>query len=278
MANRCDVAMSQRHPRRPFGFLPRSARDPDSAAERLGRLDVLAHELSGLLDGSMRCLGLAIRSISAVEEAAQELVDAQTQIEAARRSLERMSELVEAAMNGSAASIGAVLTGASRPVSLGEAVRHAIDVVRPVASANQTSVDWTAPDEVDDVLAGPLYVVMLNGLRNAVESVARAGERGSVRMRLHLQQKVAQRWIVIEIEDDGQGLPSGVLPASLFEPGASTKPRGGGLGLALIRQVVADLGGFVELTNGDGPAQRKGALLRVVCPLVESQGDRLIGG
>ena len=142
------VAMSQHQPRRPFGFLPRSPRDPDSAPERLDTMDVLTHELSGLLDGSMRCLGLAMRSLSAVEGAVEELADAQQQIETVRRALERMSELVEAAMNGSAASIGSALIGAGRPISLGEAVRHAVDVVRPVAAATQSTEIGRAPSEL----------------------------------------------------------------------------------------------------------------------------------
>ena len=59
--------------------------------------------------------------------------------------------------------------------------------------------------------------------------------------------------IVIEVEDDGIGIPADVLPR-LFDPFFSTKEGGSGLGLALTQQIVKDHGGdlAVESTVGQG--------------------------
>jgi len=53
---------------------------------------------------------------------------------------------------------------------------------------------------------------------------------------------------VIQIDDDGQGLP--VDAEKAFEPFYTTRASGTGLGLAICGQIVESLGGTVSLTNG----------------------------
>jgi hypothetical protein len=54
----------------------------------------------------------------------------------------------------------------------------------------------------------------------------------------------------IEVSDNGQG-PAAEIADTLFEPFASTKPEGVGLGLALARQVALDHGGTLTWTRKD---------------------------
>jgi signal transduction histidine kinase len=58
---------------------------------------------------------------------------------------------------------------------------------------------------------------------------------------------------MIDVEDDGVGIPADVLPR-LFDPFFSTKEGGSGLGLALTQQIVKDHGGdlAVQSTVGSG--------------------------
>lgn len=271
------VAMSQHPSRKPLGSLPRSIRDPDASSDRLDTLAVLVHELSGLLDGSMRCLDLAQRNICAAGLVAAELDSARAQLDTVQVALERMSDLVHGAMTASANSIsGMAATG--RPVTMAEAIAHAVDVVKPVAGANHITLDVRADARMGEIPAGPLYVVLLNGLRNAVESVARTSEPGSVRVSAMVQEEGTRPWVIVEIEDDGVGLPRSITPERLFEPGVTTKPRGEGIGLALSRQIAVDLGGRLEIASNGGPRQRRGALLRLACPAPEAWAGPAIGG
>jgi two-component system nitrogen regulation sensor histidine kinase NtrY len=60
---------------------------------------------------------------------------------------------------------------------------------------------------------------------------------------------------VIEVLDRGAGLPA--VPAErLFDPYVSTKNRGSGLGLALVRDVAERHGGGVALENREGGGAR----------------------
>jgi two-component system nitrogen regulation sensor histidine kinase NtrY len=68
--------------------------------------------------------------------------------------------------------------------------------------------------------------------------------------------------------DRGPGLPAG-LADRLFEPYVSTKRRGSGLGLSLVRDIARQLGGMVTLEDREGG----GARARLVLPLAATEEE-----
>ena len=238
------------------------------AADRLSRL---THELSSLLDGSLRWIGLAERSLPAeAGEDPGEVDRTRKQIETVRGALERMAELVEAASRGDAIGIGSPLHKPGVAVTLGEAIDHAIDVVRPRAAEAGISISMDLESAAARQPCGPIYSVVLNGLHNAVDSILRAldgvpGE-GAIGVRL---RRSSEGLLALEIEDDGCGPPDD--PQSVFETGVTSKQNSGGIGLALARELVVEACGRIELIwRGQDPAAgetlRPGAVLRVVWP------------
>jgi nitrogen fixation/metabolism regulation signal transduction histidine kinase len=69
---------------------------------------------------------------------------------------------------------------------------------------------------------------------------------------------------LLEVLDRGPGLPAG-LADRLFEPYVSTKRRGSGLGLSLVRDIARQHGGTVSLEDREGG----GACARLVLPLAK---------
>lgn len=65
--------------------------------------------------------------------------------------------------------------------------------------------------------------------------------------------------VILEILDSGVGIPDGV---DIFEPFTTTKSTGTGLGLMLVRQVVAAHGGTITYTSEPG----KGTTFRLTLP------------
>ena len=61
--------------------------------------------------------------------------------------------------------------------------------------------------------------------------------------------------IRLDVMDRGPGLPADLQPR-LFEPYVSTKRRGSGLGLSLVRDIVLQHGGTITLENRDGGGAR----------------------
>jgi signal transduction histidine kinase len=95
-----------------------------------------------------------------------------------------------------------------------------------------------------------LHQALTNLTLNAVHAVEEIHDRPrQVTIRVSVIEpfpEAAAGQVVVEIADNGQGIPSDVLPR-IFEPFFTTKPRGTGLGLALTRSIIADHGGTIEV-------------------------------
>src|SRR5206468_95945 len=158
---------------------------PLASYEEVDHLWRLMRELSSLLEGSMVTLGRAKESLSGdhVFEAAT-AGEVETQLKDAAAALERMSELVHAAMQGPSVSIGSSALSRARPVRLGEAIAHAVELLGAMARERSVELGVELAPGIADMPAAALYTVVLNGLQNAVEAVSKRGGRGRVDLSL----------------------------------------------------------------------------------------------
>ncbi len=216
--------------------------------------DRLLHELSNLLDGSLRNVGLALSRFD--EVAAETGVDAEARqcLATADRSLQQMAGLLRQWMRSACADLGSVY----RPdAKLGEIVEHAARNLAPVARVQEIDLHVETSHEASRFPAGQLYPVLANGLRNAIESI---GSNGAVT----LSADVVGDELEVRIADDGAGVPDD-LPRDgdgLVAPGVSTKPHGQGLGLAISRDIVRAMGGVIRLESNEP----RGAVLLIRLP------------
>src|SRR5690606_22495359 len=111
-----------------------------------------------------------------------------------------------------------------------------------------------------------------NIIKNAAESTEammhETGEPGLIRV----EAAVAAGTIVVNVIDNGKGLPQ-QNRQRLLEPYVTTREKGTGLGLAIVRKIIEDHGGQIELQ--DAPASfhaGRGAMIRVVLPAVQASG------
>lgn len=261
---------------------PRHRPGPTASPVVADRFTTLVHELNNLLDGSLRSLSQARQTLEAdVSVAESEALEGVRQrVETVYGSLQRMCELVTTAMSDVA---GSGMTVAGEPATLAAAAEHAMRVVTPIAAERRITLEMRDSELADQAPAGPVYTLLLNGLLNAVESVARSGRPGRVELAISITRGRgkggkggAPAKITIEISDDGEGLPRAVEPATLFEPGVTSKPDGFGVGLALCRQVAEELGGEITLTPRT-KAGEPGAVLRFIYPAPRDLGREVIG-
>ena len=89
-----------------------------------------------------------------------------------------------------------------------------------------------------------------NVLRRALLNLIRnAGEAGAHRVVVGVRVEGSE--LIVTVGDDAQGMDEATA-ARVFEPFFSTKARGTGLGLAVTRQEIEDLGGSVRVTSAAG--------------------------
>lgn len=74
--------------------------------------------------------------------------------------------------------------------------------------------------------------VFENIIKNAVDSIERAG-------RIDVSLFEDQKQVFIDIRDSGKGIPKNQLTA-IFKPGFTTKKRGWGLGLSLVKRIISE--------------------------------------
>jgi signal transduction histidine kinase len=260
---------------------PADPTDGVNSAEFLGDVGVLIHELRNLLDGSLRCLSLARRSLCASDAWAKDpqAERVQRQLDATTTALEQMASLVHCAMQGPQISLGSPLLAGGRPITIADAIDHAVEVIDPSAAELSVSLSTSVTDTVGRLPAGPLYLAILNGLKNAVESIERLmtdegvpGGMITISARTEdfdMRTASVRPMLAIEIVDDGVGPPAGADLARVFEHGFSQKPGGMGMGLAVARSVVESAGGTIVLLRRRDPRdpRRPGALLRIVLPV-----------
>lgn len=219
------------------------------AADRLatvGKLSTgVAHEVGNPLSGILGYLSVIRPVVSAEVGALLDRVEAE---------LARIDTTVRALLE-----IGRPSRGKPAPFD----VRPTIDsAVRLVAAGygGATPIIVESPDSLWGVgESGPLSQVLINLLLNALQ----AGGSAPVKVRAWADALHAH----ISVEDEGPGVPEAVAPR-LFQPFFTTKApgRGTGLGLAMSKHLLAQMGGGIAFANR--PA--RGAAFTASLPLPAS--------
>lgn len=177
--------------------------------------------------------------------------------EAVLQAIERVIDLVQRTLD--------FARDGPPPPALSRVCVHAV-----LTEAAESARSAVAPFELDNLVPeelqaevdrGQLFRVLVSLLRNAVEA-------GASRVRVWVREQ--NTTLMIEVADDGPGLPESVR-VNLFRPFATTSRRGGaGLGLVIARDLMLAHGGDLELvTTG-----RNGTTFRLVLPMIE-QADRV---
>jgi C4-dicarboxylate-specific signal transduction histidine kinase len=215
-----------------------------SACRRLSRLtpEVLARveaELAGgwteRIDARIRAfeLGASLYSIQLADERITRLV----------KSLKSYSRQDEAGQT---------------MVQVGDCIRDTLVVLNHKVKQHRLSLEVPALPELPG-RPGEINQILTNLITNACEATP-AGKR------IVLRAGTDERFLWVEVEDEGHGIPEELLDR-IFEPNVTTKSGGGqyglGLGLAISRDLAMQYQGSLRAWNG----KAGGAVFRLELPL-----------
>jgi signal transduction histidine kinase/CheY-like chemotaxis protein len=200
-------------------------------------------------------------------------LDQETQriaLDALERSTLAQAKLIEDLLDESRIAAGKLRLDL-RALDLAAVLHAAVDAARPAADARKQSLSVETDGARADVFGDPLRLqqVIANVLANAIKFT---DEGGRVTVRLRREDATA----LIEISDNGRGIPSSLLPHIFdrFRQGQESGDRqsGLGLGLAITRHLVEMQGGEVSAaSDGEG----RGATFSIRLPLHQSSSADL---
>jgi two-component system NtrC family sensor kinase len=133
-------------------------------------------------------------------------------------------------------------------VDINEVAEVALSIARLHPQANNVRIEVRTSQHLPQVSGQPslLQQVVVNLLQNSFQ----ASKRGQ---QVVLSTRQNNDWILLEVKDNGIGIPETVLP-HIFEPFYTTKEtgEGTGLGLSICYGIVQEHGGQLEVKSQPG--------------------------
>lgn len=152
-----------------------------------------------------------------------------------------------------------------KPVNLHDVLHHASRIYRPLIS-DSIEVEVEADPQIPIWIEGSpsqLEQVIVNLAINSRDALPNGGRIGIRLAKMSGRGPDEPRIAVIEVEDNGEGMPHEVQDR-IFEPFFSTKTRaqGTGLGMSIVHGTVTEHGGQIEVDSKPG----RGTRIRIEIP------------
>jgi len=149
---------------------------------------------------------------------------------------------------------------APAPIDLNSAIQESLDLVSFLYRQDHITleIDFARGHPVILGNLGRLQQVLMNLLSNARDAMEASEEKV-----ITVRTREADGAVVLEISDTGCGIPPDRLQR-IFARGYTTKPvgKGSGMGLNLVRQMIRDMQGEIDVASGPGG----GTTFRVTFP------------
>ena len=228
---------------------------PDEIRPLLERLNALFARTGESIERERRFIGdashelrtpvAAIRAQAQVAQGARDDDERQRALAGVIEGCDRMTGLAEQLLTLSRLEAG-VLDTAGGSVLLREIAEEVVVELAPQARRADARIALEIPPDLR-IAGGPVLLRIL--LRNLIGNALTHGAEG-VRVRVSAGRDAALT--VLDIRDDGPGIPTGQRADALqrFQRLDAAQGGGSGLGLAIVCRIVDVLGG--ELTMGDG--------------------------
>ncbi len=107
---------------------------------------------------------------------------------------------------------------------------------------------------------------LVNLIKNSLEAMPGGGE-------ISIRTGLEKDFVVLEVEDTGKGMSDEELQKA-SSPFYTTKQGGYGLGLAMIRKIIEEFGGRVELTSKEGVGTKATIFFAPVLAVEEKKKDK----
>ena len=133
------------------------------------------------------------------------------------------------------------------PLNINTLIERVIETLDPEIAPRGISVHLELSDGLPELSAdgNQLFQALYNLIRNAYQSIP--GDSGGI----YIQTAYNDNDVRVVISDTGTGISHEVM-GSMYEPFRTTKRKGNGLGLLIVRRIIKDHGGTLGFASKEG--------------------------
>lgn len=137
-----------------------------------------------------------------------------------------------------------------KPIDLRASVRKAIELARERVKKNGVAIDTTLPNDLPKVLGdeAALTEAFAHLVANAAEATSGQSKPRITLAARRIREGGHSSGVVVTVKDNGKGI-SAELREKVFSPFCTTKARGMGLGLPIVKRTVFDHNGRVDIDS-----------------------------
>jgi signal transduction histidine kinase len=146
------------------------------------------------------------------------------------------------------------------PCKIDQVIEKNLVALSAEISKNGCRIHKRFANDPPEIRADPglLYQAFLNILMNAMQAMPEGGD-------IYIELFVRKHTVAIVFSDEGAGIPDETLNR-IWEPFFTSRDKGSGLGLPIVKKIVEGHGGIVEVDNGP----EKGVQVTVTLPVDRS--------
>ncbi len=130
-----------------------------------------------------------------------------------------------------------------KPCSIPDILEKTINFLAPEINKNDHFVKKYYSNNLPDVSADPdmLHQAFLNIFLNSIQEMPNGGK-------IHVAVGSSENFIFIYLGDEGEGIPDEILE-KIWNPFFTTKDKGTGLGLGVVKNIIESHGGSIRIEN-----------------------------
>lgn len=137
-----------------------------------------------------------------------------------------------------------------KPLDLRGAMQRAVEIAKSRIATNGTAIETTMPNDLPKVLGdeAALTEAFAHLVANAAEATSGSHHGRITLAAKSIRQADETNGVIITVQDNGRGI-SPDLRDKVFSPFCTTKARGMGLGLPIVKRTVFDHNGRVDINS-----------------------------